>query len=48
MKVNRDLRCCHPRDLCDQIMDEAKYRGTPPEMSRELLDRACDAYFVKL
>lgn len=47
-KVNRELRCCHPRDLCDQIMDEAKYRGIPPQMSKELMDRACDAYFVKL
>ena len=44
----RDLRSCHPRDLCDQILDEAKYRGIPPSMSRELLDRAYDAYFVKL
>jgi predicted ATPase with chaperone activity len=47
-KFNRDLRCCHPRDLCDQILDEAKYRGVPPQMTPELLDRACDAYFVKL
>ncbi len=48
MKVGRDLRACHPRDLCDQILDEAKYRNIPPSMSRELLDRACEAYFVKL
>jgi predicted ATPase with chaperone activity len=48
IKVRRDLRCCHPRDLCDQILDEAKYRGMPPLMSSELIDRACDAYFVKL
>ena len=48
LKVHCDLRCCHPRDLCDQILDEAKYRSTAPEMSRELIDRACDAYFVKL
>ena len=47
-RSSRDLRCCHPRDLCDQILDEAKYRRLPPEMSPELLDRACDAYFVKL
>jgi predicted ATPase with chaperone activity len=47
MKAGRDLRSCHPRDLCDQILDEAKYRGIPPEMSKELLDRACEAYFVK-
>ncbi|MGQ9481394.1 ATP-binding protein [Chloroflexus sp.] len=48
MKVGRELRACHPRDLCDQILDEAKYRGVPPAMSRELIDRACEAYFVKL
>lgn len=48
MKVSRDLRCCHPRDLCDQIMDEAKYRSIPPQMTKELIDRACSAYFVKL
>ncbi len=48
MKVGRDLRACHPRDICDQILDEAKYRGIPPSMSKELIDRACEAYFVKL
>jgi predicted ATPase with chaperone activity len=48
MKVGRDLRACHPRDLCDQILDEAKYRGTTPSMTKELIDRACEAYFVKL
>jgi predicted ATPase with chaperone activity len=48
MKTGRDLRSCHPRDLCDQILDEAKYRGMDPEMSRDLLDRACEAYFVRL
>jgi|HigsolmetaAR202D_1030399.scaffolds.fasta_scaffold00684_2 Predicted ATPase with chaperone activity len=47
MKVGRDLRSCHPRDLCDQILDEAKYRGQPPAMTKELIDRACEAYFVK-
>jgi predicted ATPase with chaperone activity len=48
IKVGRDLRCCHPRDLCDQILDEAKYRSIAPQMTKELLDRACTAYFVKL
>jgi predicted ATPase with chaperone activity len=48
MKVGRDLRACHPRDLCDQILDESKYRGIAPSMSRELIDRACEAYFVNL
>jgi predicted ATPase with chaperone activity len=48
MKVGRDLRSCHPRDICDQILDEAKYRSIAPAMSKELIDRACEAYFVKL
>jgi SpoVK/Ycf46/Vps4 family AAA+-type ATPase len=48
LKIRRDLRACHPRDLCDQILDEAKYRGLAPAMSKELIDRACEAYFVKL
>jgi predicted ATPase with chaperone activity len=47
-KVRRELRACHPRDLCDQILDEAKYRNSPPAMTKELIDRACEAYFVKL
>jgi predicted ATPase with chaperone activity len=48
MKLGRDLRSCHPRDICDQILDEAKYRGIAPSMTKELIDRACEAYFVKL
>lgn len=48
MKTGRDLRACHPRDLCDQILDEAKYRNTSPAMTKELIDRACEAYFVQL
>jgi len=48
MKVGRDLRSCHPRDICDQILDEAKYRSIAPAMTKELIDRACEAYFVKL
>jgi predicted ATPase with chaperone activity len=48
IKAGRPLRAVHPRDLSDQIIDEAKYRGVPPAMTRELIDRACEAYFVKL
>jgi predicted ATPase with chaperone activity len=47
LKVRRDLRSCHPRDLCDQILDEAKYRNTTPAMTKDLIDHACEAYFVK-
>lgn len=48
IKRNRKLRASHPRDLCDQILDIARYLSTEPNMSREMLDRACEAYFVEL
>ncbi len=48
IKRNRKLRASHPRDLCDQIIDIARYMGTEPTMSRELIDRAAESYFVEL
>jgi hypothetical protein len=48
IKRNRKLRASHPRDLCDQIIDIARYRGQEPAMSRELLDLAAQSYFVEL
>jgi hypothetical protein len=44
--VNRPLRACHPRDLLDQVTALCHYRGIAPTITRELLDRACEAYFV--
>lgn len=48
VKTNRKLRANHPRDLLDQMKDIADYFGVEPKLSRELLDRAADAYFVDL
>ena len=48
IKRNRKLRASHPRDLCDQILDIASYLAVPPVMSRDMLDRAAQAYFVEL
>jgi predicted ATPase with chaperone activity len=48
VKRNRKLRASHPRDLCDQLIDIARFMGTEPSMSRELLDRAAESYFVEL
>jgi hypothetical protein len=44
--VGRKLRACHPRDLIDQVTALCRYRGIEPVITRELLDRACDMYFV--
>lgn len=48
IKRNRKLRAVHPRDLCDQILDISSYMGGEPEMTKELLDMAAQAYFVEL
>jgi predicted ATPase with chaperone activity len=48
VKHNRKLRASHPRDLCDQILDISHYLATPPTMSREMIDRAAQAYFVEM
>ncbi len=48
IKKNRKLRANHPRDLLDQILDIASYMGTEPQLTKELMDRAADSYFVDL
>lgn len=48
IKRNRKLRASHPRDLCDQILDIAAYLSVPPAMSREMLERAAQSYFVEI
>src|SRR6266545_4703004 len=48
IKRNRKLRASHPRDLCDQINDIASYLAVQPTMTREMLDRAAQAYFVDI
>ena len=40
------LRGCQPRDLIDQALSLAEYRGEPPQLTTDLLDAACAGYFV--
>ena len=41
-------RCCHPRDIVDQMIDIAKYMELPRAFSKDLLTSACESYFVRL
>ncbi len=43
-----ELRSCHPRDLVLLVKDAARYRGTAPSLSRELLDQAVEVFLVDL
>jgi predicted ATPase with chaperone activity len=47
-KHKNEPRACHPRDILDQIIDIAQYQSVPPRMSPELIEQACESYFVKL
>jgi predicted ATPase with chaperone activity len=42
----RSPRCCHPRDILDHLMHITLYEERTPELSNELLDRACESYFL--
>jgi predicted ATPase with chaperone activity len=48
IRRGRKLRASHPRDLCDQILDIARYFNVSPEMTTDMIDRAAAAYFVDL
>ncbi len=48
IKRNRKLRASHPRDLCDQILDISRYLSVEPAMTKEMIDRAAQSYFVEL
>lgn len=48
IKRNQKLRANHPRDLLDQILDIAHYQEIKPQLTKELIDRAADSYFVEL
>ncbi|CAG1012996.1 MAG: ATP-binding protein [Anaerolinea sp.] len=48
VKKERKYRAVHPRDILDQLIDIARYMNRPPQMTPDLIDRACDSYFVML
>jgi predicted ATPase with chaperone activity len=47
-KKNIGLRSCHPRDILEQLIDTARFLGQPAALSPQLLDMACESYFVSL
>jgi SpoVK/Ycf46/Vps4 family AAA+-type ATPase len=48
IKRKRNLRASHPRDLCDQIIDYARYVNQEPALIKELIDQAAESYFVEV
>jgi hypothetical protein len=44
--VNRNFRCCQPRDLILQIRNFCRYVGKPAKMTKENFDFAVENYFA--
>ena len=43
---NIPLRGCHPRDLIKQALSLASYLERPPHLTPDLMEAACNSYFV--
>ena len=43
----RNPRGAHPRDILGELVDIARFRGIPPTLSKELIDLACQSYFLE-
>jgi predicted ATPase with chaperone activity len=48
LKPEQSKRACHPRDIVDQLIDIARYLNVQPALTKDLIDRACEAYFVEI
>lgn len=46
-KVGRPYRAVHPRDLLDQVVALARYKGLRPTMSKAMIDRVVRTYFAR-
>jgi len=44
--LNRPFRACHPRDLIENMIDQARASGQPPRLSEAGLDLAVQSYFI--
>jgi predicted ATPase with chaperone activity len=45
---NVNLTSCHCRDIIEHIIDNARYHGLNPELTKETLSAAWNSYFVKI
>jgi len=41
-----EMRACHPRDLVEHMVHLCRYRKQPVAISTQLLDEACETYFL--
>jgi len=44
----QQMRCCHPRDIIDQVINLCSFLQTSPQLTKEYLDHACSVYFAAM
>jgi hypothetical protein len=47
LPVSRPFRACHPRDLIENLIDNARSLAQVPQLTGQDLDLACRSYFIK-
>lgn len=47
LPVSRPFRACHPRDLIENLLDNARSLSQSPQLTYLGLDLACRSYFIK-
>ncbi|MGQ9687376.1 MAG: ATPase [Desulfobaccales bacterium] len=45
--ASRPMSACHPRDIIENLLDRARFLKVKPSLAPQLLDFACQSYFVK-
>jgi hypothetical protein len=45
-RLGIEPRACHPRDIVDHVADVARYLDTEAALTPELIERACESYFL--
>ncbi|MCA9938398.1 MAG: ATP-binding protein [Anaerolineales bacterium] len=44
----RELQAVHPRDILKTLVSICNYESTPPRLTPDLIDEACQSYFVEM
>ena len=47
-RLGISLNACHPRDLIDNLVDQAHYAGLPRRLTRETISQSWESYFVEI
>ncbi len=47
-KNDMEMRSCHPRDIISLLGDVARFRSVKAQLTKDLIDQACESFFVTM